>query len=304
MKKIILLVFFSHCFYISVIAQAYLTFPTDSVQWSVRQTINSPFAQNTDQFRIKGDTILNGITYGKMYTTPDVNYYSSNETLNCFIRKDSTKKVFVKYPQGTGVDTTEYLLYDFGCNIGDTISIKLQHYTTQSIYLFEVTYIDSTTLGTGITRRIFLNPASPLIWACTAFGLEWIEGIGSSLGVLYNEIPQWGCDNGGYENACFWLHGDYIFGGMDCDINTDVYEVDNIAVALYPNPLSCNSVLKFPINLNLLEIFNVHGQKVLSENINHFSSFHLNKNDFLPGHYICILTSIDGKILRYKFINQ
>ena len=76
-------------------AQQHIPFPTDSAQWSVRHTINSPFSQNSFQYKMKGDTILNGITYHKIYYSLDLAYESPNQTLHCFIREDTTKKVFV-----------------------------------------------------------------------------------------------------------------------------------------------------------------------------------------------------------------
>ena len=115
MKKLLPLfvIAFLQINFISVKAQPYHPFPADSAQWSVRHTINSPFSQFSYQYKMKGDTVINSITYHKIYYSTDLGYSSPNQTLNCFLREDTTKKIFVKYPYSSGYDTTEFMLYDW-----------------------------------------------------------------------------------------------------------------------------------------------------------------------------------------------
>ena len=53
-------------------AQTYIPFPTDSAQWSVGHTQYTPLSQTAFQYKMKGDTLLNGIIYHKIYYSHDL----------------------------------------------------------------------------------------------------------------------------------------------------------------------------------------------------------------------------------------
>ncbi|MFH0865220.1 MAG: hypothetical protein V1904_03440, partial [Bacteroidota bacterium] len=211
MKKYIplFLIAFLQINFTSIKAQTYHPFPTDSAQWSVRHTIGSPWSQFSYQYKMEGDTVINGITYHKIYYSLDLYYGSPNETLHCFLREDTTKKVFLKYPTSSGVDTTEFMLYNFNLNVGDTVTIKL-FYPTDSLFKLIVVHIDSTLLLTGYRRFIGLG-ALTLMWdgGCDN-SIAWVEGMGCTYSQLYNEIPQGGCWEQGYDLTCFWEKGVYV----------------------------------------------------------------------------------------------
>lgn len=143
-------------------AQQYVPFPTDSAQWSIWRTDNSQTV-NSFQYKMKGDTIINGILYHKIYYSHDLAYNSVNQTLHCFLREDTTKKVFVKYPLDSSVDTAEFMLYDFNLVLGDTVTIKLL-YPTDSLFKLVVTSIDSNQFLTGYRKSIGLKTADIMMW--------------------------------------------------------------------------------------------------------------------------------------------
>jgi hypothetical protein len=305
MKKVLFFFFIVTFFSSEMKGQGnYIPFPTDSSQWSVRHTVNNPFSQNSMQYKLKGDTILNGRTFHKMYISPDLYYGSTNQTLDCFIREDLSKKVFVKYPAGPNIDTSEYLLYDFGLQVGDTVSIKLRHYITDSVYQFTVTSKDSVDLGDGYRAHWFLQLAGSSFWYCGAFGMEWYEGIGTFWGVMYNEIPENGCDDGGYEGSCFWNRGTYIIGGTYCDYSTGIKEISDPVITFLPNPLTDISEIKFPPEYDLIEIYNSLGDLVFSKKIKNESQLFFHNNNLPSGPYICLLTKADGTFSCQKFIIQ
>src|SRR5687767_7978753 len=133
MKKYFLLLFFFSLSFLAL-SQPYHPFPTDSAQWSIRHTHNNPFSQDSWQLKMKGDTLLDGITYSKIYYSLDLYYGSPNETLHCFVREDTAKKIFAKYPVGITMDTAEFLLYDFNISVGDTLTLRLLNDTIDTTF--------------------------------------------------------------------------------------------------------------------------------------------------------------------------
>lgn len=237
-------------------AQTYIPFPTDSAQWSVRHIYNNSQSANSLQYKMKGDTLLNGITYHKIYFSLDLAYNSPNQTLHCFVREDTTKKVFVKYPEGSGIDTSEFMLYNFNVAVGDTVTIRLLNFTTDSIYKLAVSNISPYPTLVDTRKYYKLQSVGPAFWSCAVFGLDWVEGMGAWFSPFYNEIPQWGCDSAGYEISCFWHKGNYVLGGTSCDYETGIGEINgsNYQSHVYPNPAQ-NSI-NFEVNFETKDLTN------------------------------------------------
>ena len=308
MKKIIFIVFLFVA--IEANAQQYIPFPTDSAQWSVRHYYNNSQSCNSYQYKMKGDTILNGIIYHKIYYSHDLAYSSPNQTLHCFVREDSTKKVFVKYPSGAGVDTAEFMLYNFNLSIGDTVTIKLLYFTTDSTYKLQVTAIDSFATNIDTRRYYRLTTIPPAYWPCAYFQFDWRVGAGSPLSPFYDEIPD-GCATQ-YEVSCFWYKGVYIWGGTYCDYETGIDEIktnDN-NLQVYPTPANVGITVEFNLTETTnvsIEIKNALGQIVKVIDNRAFSNgknkIEIDVNEFSSGVYFVQLQSVN-KIFNAKFVKQ
>ena len=298
MKKYLLSIFIVIKSFAISSAQTYIPFPTDSVQWSIRQTMNSPFSQNSWQYKMKGDTVLNGITYHKIYYSLDLLYSSTNQTLDCFVREDTTKKVFVKYPYGIGTDTSEFLLYDFNLSIGDTVTVKLIHYTTDSIFKLYVTNI-STIMG-----ETYLQPINTTLWGGCDPYIVWVQGRGCNFSPFYSEIPEGYCDNGASEGVvCFWQNGSWIGAASQCDISTNLNSNKEIGnIQLLPNPVTDISEMNLNGEFVLLEIYNLLGEKIKSENIKGKSKVLISRKDFNEGTFIYKIITCNKLYQTGKFI--
>lgn len=293
-------------------AQTYIPFPTDSAQWSMRYIYNNSQSANSFQYKMKGDTLLNGITYHKIYYSLDLAYDSPNETLHCFVREDTTKKVFVKYPSGSGIDTTEFMLYDFNLAVGDTVTIRLLNFTTDSIYKLAVSNIFPYSTIIDTRNYYKLQSVGPSFWSCAAFGLDWIEGMGAWFSPFYNEIPQWGCDSGGYEVSCFWHKGNYVLGGTFCDYETGINEIkgSNYQLYVYPNPVQSQIMLEFDLTIPItgsIEIKNILGQSIKTKNNITFSKgknkIEIDVSELSKGLYFVNLQS-ENKFMSKRFIKE
>jgi len=284
----------------------YFPFPTDSAQWSVSH--NLPTYTQTIQHKMKGDSVLNGVNYHKIYSSTDLLYGSSNQTLNCFLREDASKKIYIKFPSGSSVDTSEFLLYDFSLSVGDTALIHLINYSTDSLYKMVVLYSDSSLLGGSYRKMIMLRAIpGPVIWGPGCDDMWWIQGMGASqFGLLYNELPECSCfcDNSDYQLSCFWDNGTYLWGGTNCDYATSIENsiVNNFSVRLYPNPLSNSTTLEISnIVKAKLEIYNLLGEIVMVKDIIDEKIILLNKFDFSSGIFIYKITSESGIFFSDKF---
>ena len=293
-------------------AQQYIPFPTDSAQWSVRHSQNNPFSQTPFQYKMKGDTLLNGILYHKIYSSPDLDYYSPDQTLHCFLREDTTKKVFVKYPTGLGIDTAEFMLYNFNLAVGDTVTVRML-YPTDSLFKLVVTNVDSAHFLNGYRKYTGLKPVVPIMWGqgCDVTS-SWTDGIGSNLNFLYNEIPVWTCAYGGrYDLVCFWHKGVYVTGGSYCDyyyLGIDEIKIDG-NLQVYPNPI--NDAINIVFNdseatSGLVEIQDILGQLLYSESLKPVSgklSKSIDLSMFSDGVYF-LKVKTEDKILSAKFVKQ
>jgi hypothetical protein len=136
------------------------------------------YGARTNIFQLDQDTIINN----QEYTT--LTYYSSKKSINekwyvGALRFTDDKKVYIYY------DNTEYLLYDFDVQVGDTLEIfgGITYYKERKTLKHVITEID--TLDNNrlkITSEAFLaydyNYEEP--WT-----IIWIEGIGSTDGVVH-----------------------------------------------------------------------------------------------------------------------
>ncbi|MDO9511679.1 MAG: T9SS type A sorting domain-containing protein [Bacteroidales bacterium] len=129
-------------------AQTYYPLPENNAYW----TILEPYWNNWDDYlyHVKGDTVLNGKTYKKVYKLNDhPTIYDTIRSLHCFMRQDvSEKKIwFILYFYG---ETDEKLGYDLSVNIGDTVSLPAFEYPRwghSGDSLFVLQHVDSVNLS-------------------------------------------------------------------------------------------------------------------------------------------------------------
>ena len=283
-------------------------FPEDSAQWSM--WFVGPEGQSSLQYKMKGDTLLNGISYNKIYTDTNINYSYNDSTVHCFIRQDtSLDKVYVRYPYAVYQDSTEYVLYDFNVEVGDTIMVHL--FLNHIDYPVWITDDGIAQFNFDYRRIIGIQvvdtcPNPPCLWGPLCdYSIGWVEGIGSGLHFLYPEIGKDSCVNNNYNLQCFWHNGQYVFGGTFCDYHTGIGEnFTNTFDPLFvmPNPVSDVSTL----NLSTKEvasasIYNLYGQKIkFFESPTEVISIYA--HDFNNGSYVVKVISKKGKISYSGFM--
>jgi len=245
----------------------------DSCIWSV----------NTHKYMTCGDTTINGKEYLKVY------YHYENTVFEfdmakavyfCAIRNDTTnKRVFGIYRKAIDVidesrklfkttDTTEFLLYNFSLNIGDTITVA-SFFFGNYIELWQVVREGNVILlgekeqlalsnndslmnmqDGSIRKRILLNIIPEYHFSDVRGAQMWIEGIGSSNGLFTPSQTTRGIADLPYTQLVCFQQGKNILYKTELtsfDKNSDCYDGgfggnigDGIKliskILTYPNP--------------------------------------------------------------------
>jgi len=276
---------------------------------------NHIWSVNTDKFKTHGDTLINSKEYIKVYIQwKDAPFEFDMNTAHyyCALRNDTlNKRVYVVYPSFyphrvydysedvflyMAADTTEFLLYDFSLNAGDTISIyeysddciyKVKMQRVEKVELFEnLTYLDVDSLqileNGDFRKRILLEIYNPYGW----FGIvedkatAWTEGIGSIHGLTRHffaelkaaDLPCWNLLCYANEEELLWStpwninNNCYRFipsGGINENKNEMDYDI-------YPNPaadfIHIKNIQELGLNDCWIEIIDLLGKSVLQQN--------------------------------------
>jgi hypothetical protein len=200
------------------------------------------------EYSITGDTMINSnafkILHEYYHTIWNQQYYGQNVGA---IREDTAdKKVY--YRSFTLNDTTEYLLYDFDLNVGDTFP-STYLYPTGPFPLPVVDSIDYVQIANENHKRIwFTNEAITPAYL--------LEGIGSGYGLLQF---LFGNSEGGTLLTCFEVGENFLFSYYDttnygCHIDIPL-AIENL------NSHSSIQILSNP-NDDLLTVKNSTGGKI------------------------------------------
>lgn len=162
-------------------AQTYKPFPIDSAIWGFHFT--GPSGNSNTKEIIKGDTILGGNTYHKIY--------SHMSALMGFYRENS-KKILAKVIGYS--DTSEILIYDYNLNVGDTFYDKRSAYTPSLVtfkYKYILTSITTSSITLDVRKQYNFNyvgqsPVTTYSNLGPSCNFYWIEGIGSTKGIFNN----------------------------------------------------------------------------------------------------------------------
>lgn len=273
-----------------------------------------------------GDTIIGNYMYQKVATLLGLNISGPY----AYLREDSGR-VYMKYESGIEIpyylmnlytpnfafDTTEFVLYDFNLQAGDTFTTKvfkcillvswLEFDTIQYSQDFIVNSTSTIILANGEERKkLSLSAIYDDIQVGQVyrnFPIEWIEGIGATTTFFYNERGFYSScgaegEDTGLRIACYSLNDSILWGVENCLFPTAVNE--NIAkenTQVFPNPVEDLLTIKSQINYTNYTVYNTLGSVVQSGTIS------TNSIDFSAlSNGIYILSLIDKNTRHYRTI--
>lgn len=288
----------------------YIPFPEDSAQWSVWYTDQTSIT--SVQYRMKGDTIINGINYNRIYKSRYLNYGTQDTILNCFIRQDtSQKKVFCRYPYNIYNDSSEFILYDFSLTTGDTFFIKIL--PDQIMYPIAIVSDDTGQVTSNYRRVLSLHVVDTcgLPYCLWGIGMDnsdaWVEGMGSLVNLLYCEIPKNCCFMSTFNTQCFWQEGQYFYGGTFCDYHTSIVSMDKqeiFSFTVSPNPSNSFITLNIEINnIKSIVIYDFTGRAFIPDMLidNDLSESKINVSNLENGLYFIQIIDYSGINRKAKF---
>ena len=149
---------------------------------------DDPYMPYTFIYQLEEDTTINDLTYQRLTGRFSLSTMPSNKEYVAALRFAEHKKVFVHY------DNTEYLLYDFGAQVGDTLEIfgGIDHYMDFKTLTHVITEIESLDDG---RLQIYSNA---IIQESEGYETPferlypkiWIEGVGSKDGIMQNSATN------------------------------------------------------------------------------------------------------------------
>jgi len=300
MKRIILILS-AVCVFPSVFSQDPFLIKPTSV-WKVEKLINvisrkdnRAGGDESYRFFVNNDTVINTVTYHKIYKTGVLYTESSlvrydNQYFGAV--RDSDKRVF--YIEKN--KTREQLLYDYNLKTGDTIKgiISKDH------------RVDSINLLPDGRKCFYLSKT--MLHAMDQF---IIEGIGTT-GGLFNEPPVGHYMYTDSYLICYAEDNQVVYNGIDffeCGCG-DIVHVNetvwgkNVEFSIYPNPARQN--LSVEINADAwfpgtIEIINLLGMTVLSSKFEHSSGIQkldFNIENLKSGLYLIRMKTADSSVIR------
>ncbi|PWH86311.1 T9SS type A sorting domain-containing protein [Brumimicrobium oceani] len=238
-------------------------FSNQDAQWNVATSFTAAtqehpsfVATTTKVYGFQGDSLINGDTWSKIYSTSD-SLFQSNLAFEGLTRVDNDLVLFKK--GANPIDT----LYDFSLAVGDSVFYDFDLFTSW-IHVEEIQTIQIN--GESYKKFIFTEPTGP-----TAFdhlNEVWIEGIGSVHGPLFplsprkfsEEIPDSMLLTCSFaNNQDFFNHPSY----SDCYVNITlgVENHEAINLSIYPNPVSSILTIASTQSINgVIEIYDVNGK--------------------------------------------
>ena len=207
-------------------------------QWNVVSHSRRPgqplYGAGTMIYQLEGDTTINQQVYTKLVYTI-TNYSPTEKWYRGALRFTEDKKVYIYY------DNTEYLLYDFDVQIGDTLDVfaGIYFYDFHKTYPHVVTNVNKLDDGRlqvlldAIVRDEYLNQEKK-------FPKTWIEGVGSVDGIIHNNAIIGVEGNGksallcAYHNdECRYTTDNPAYVSLGCIYNEgdDINAVEDICVS-------------------------------------------------------------------------
>lgn len=268
-------------------AQNYFPFPDSNSIWHVVNSFKEGWPSKYT-YEINGDTLMNGRVYNKL-VNPDNNFFYGG------IREDTLKRIyfFGNLINATFVNSNfydeydtikEYLLYQFGLDVGDTISIKAY----PSVSPIEILRIDSIKIDGKFRLRYDV-------------GNYWIEGIGSEKGLFGPYSYE-------FENyirlTCFQQNEKFIWPDTtgDClTISVEDVKIDS-KLKVYPNPTQ--NTLHIETSSQNQQIENIQIISLSGKNVVQTNQTPINTSELSQGIYFYQVEMSNGELLRGKFVKE
>lgn len=236
---------------VSAQTSAYVPIPDSGVVWNFRET--SVWCGSTADYSIMtgGDTLINTITYHKLYTlfvlAGNPSCFQVSAGYRGAFRNDTAVRAVYYVPP---TDTVEHLLYDFTWQQGDTVQGWLR---INGLSLSFIDRVDSQLVGSVYRRRMHID----------CYNVDIVEGVGSTYGLITG-LPGCVTDVNDIQLECFSVNGQTYLPDTvsSCSpVNSTDGPEQQRPIAVYPVPASGQLHLRVPDSgIYNLQLMNVTGK--------------------------------------------
>lgn len=250
-------------------------------RWNVLQVTFNPDMVHHDSttyfVKFDGDTIINSHKYSHVFYAENSEF--NNKTLKGYVREDSLVGLYFRSLEGK-----EGLLYRYSLNLGDSVVIQNKSIAWLDSVRYTVTGIDSILIDGMYKKRYTMAEKH------SEFMPEiWIEGIGSSLGVLNCGYIASG---GASRLLCCYDNNVLIYKNpnyQDCYYSTKTALIsvnDSGSGINVCSGTSSNEIfIQSPID-NYIKIFNSYGIYIETVHVLANQEYNLNVSKYSKGIYL------------------
>lgn len=253
------------------------------------------------QYIMEGDTTINSVVYKKVYTC-DYSPSISNKAFYGGIREDSFGKVFFFLDSNQVLNSnilqsnTEYLLYDFSINIGDTLKTTNQVDSIQILQSIDSIYIQNKFRKRWVFYGNFSSQR------------EVIEGIGCTKGLFFP--LQYESENYQlltcYEDSNFFWTNPQL--GSDCfSVGIKENNKERYKVKVNPNPTSGKlniELAEIPKEYIIVKLYDITGRLIRVNEFFNQTNLSLELTDLQNGIYILNIKSKEEFSRSIKIIKN
>ena len=277
--------------------QENFSFVDDDMQWSYISSENTDRGSTivTTTYKYNGDTIINDVSYKKMYKSVDngknwheLGYFRQEDNNVYYIPRTETKEILVYNFSKDMEYRIQSNYYDIGLT-SDSIIVDNVKKARWGVYHKD----PNSTYQQELSDNIY------------DFDDVIIEDIGSVYSPTFDTLPY---TPGGVTGARYYTFLLCVLRGNNVIWHNSQYEdcyyeqtaIDNIAdqqIALSPNPVKDKLTLSLPNTENEIKIFDLQGKLLLQQNVG-FSA-EINVSMLQVGTYVLV---VNGE--SYKFVKE
>lgn len=243
-----------------------------------------------------GDSIIDGVTYKKLYSSFEEN--PVNWSLTFLAREDDSMKVWKR----NTVLNIDRLVYDFSLSVGDMATFHWWSY--EDPYTMIVDSISEIIINGTPRKQIWFMPTG----AHPVLKEAWIEGIGSNLGLIYSGLM--GVVGGWYGLLCVSENDNsiyktdlenfygcyYVYNGPGSTIENEKQDI-----LIYPNPAS-DKVTVEGDNIKTITVYNIIGQEIEIIKVDNEAKKDITISSYENGVYIFRINTTEGNIFQKRII--
>ena len=275
----------------------------DGNLWSYWTVDNSDGSITTSLYKVDGDTIINDISYKKIYHS---SLSTHNEFLleNYFLRSTDNGKVFRK-----GTNQNEVLLMDINRELGDSFitdancELTVHHVRNKILNNNNIVRQNSYTIDN-------LNPATDSTILGSVNSLVWLENVGNIRHPFLGELDYCPTQNLLIDFSslvCFVSDGEFLLGNeISCsDLSTSTKDINKERLTIYPNPF-----VNF-INIGLadgrgqiesISILGVEGKEIRYINKLNSNTASIEASNYASGFYFINILTSNGETISTKLV--